>query len=307
MARVVLAKGEQEEFLRRVRTALEGGWERLAQVSGVRSRTICDWAREKWRMSFEVALQLQRHSGVQVPSGIGVLPEFWSTSKAATVRNLKWNAVYGNPGTPEGRRKGGVVSQQRRREQPERYAGSRVRLRNAIKVPPDGEEPAEFIGVVLGDGTISNHQVRIALNRNTDRAYGGYVADLAQRLFGVRVAAREPKGEKVLYLTMTGTNLVEFLVSKGLHRGNKIRQQVLSFTSCSLPLLRSVHKILCGIGLPAKCDGRRHVSIYRRAGVERYLEVVGTKNLKHLQRFAEYVRRGDRVDEGAALEMPCAG
>ncbi|MBI1893807.1 MAG: hypothetical protein HYS14_06825 [Candidatus Rokubacteria bacterium] len=264
-------------------------------------------------MSFEAALQLQRHSGVQLPRGIRVLPEFWSTSKAATVRNLKWNAVYGNPGTLEGRRKGGAVSQQRRREQPQRYAGSRVRLRNGIRIPPDGEELAEFIGVVLGDGAISNHQVRITLNGDTDRAYGGYVVDLAQRLFGARVTVGEPKGEKVLCLTMTGRNLVEFLVSKGLHRGNKVKQQVdipkwilsndglarvcvrgkpyrslgLSFTSHSLPLLRSVHRILCGIGLPAKCDGRRHVSIYKRAGIKRYLEVVGTKNPKHLQRFAE--------------------
>ena len=107
MSRVVLAKGEQGDFLRRVRIAL-GGWDRLAQMSGVRSRTIRDWARERWRMSFEAALQLQRHSGVQLPRGIRVLPEFWSTSEAATVRNLKWNAVYGNPGTPEGRRKGGA-------------------------------------------------------------------------------------------------------------------------------------------------------------------------------------------------------
>lgn len=212
----------------------------------------------------EAALQLQRHSGVQVPSGIDVLPEFWSTSKAAMVRNVRWNAVRGNPGTAEERRKGGVVSQQRRRDHPERYTGSRVRLRNAIRIPPDGEELAEFIGIVLGDGTISNYQVRIVLNRTTDSAYGGYVANLARRLFGVTVTAKEPKGE-------------------------------------------SVHRILCDIGLPAKCDGRRHVAIYRRAGVERYLEVVGTKNPKYLQRFVEWVRRGDRAAEGAALEMPCTG
>jgi len=126
MSRVVLAKGEQGDFLRRVRIAL-GGWDRLAQISGVRSRTIRDWARERWRMSFEA------------------------------------------------------------------------------------------------------HSVR----------------------------------------------------------GKPYRSLGLSFTSHSLPLLRSVHRILCGIGLPAKCDGRRHVSIYKRAGIKRYLEVVGTKNPKHLQRFAE--------------------
>ena len=56
-----------------------------------------------------------------------------------------------------------------------------------------------------------------------------------------------------------------------------------------------------------KCDGRRHVSIYSRAGIERYLEVVGTKNPKHLLRFVEWARRGDRAAEGAALEMPCTG
>ena len=350
MSRVALAKGEQEAFLRSVCTALGGGWDRLARISDVNPRTIRDWAREKWKMSFEAALRLQQHSGVRLPAGAGSLPEFWSASKAATVRNLRWNAVHGNPATPEGRRKGGLVSQQRRREEPGRYAGSRVRLRNAITVPPDGEELAEFIGIVLGDGTISRHQVRIALNRAADREYAAHVAGLARRLFGIRVATSEPEGENVIYLTMTGTNLVELLLAKGLCRGNKIKQQVdipewirvrgdlaracvrglvdtdgsiyyhshfvrgrhyrnvgLSFTSYSLPLLRSVHEILCGIRLPAKCDGRRHVSLHSRAGIERYLKEVGTSNPKHARRFADWARRGDRAAEGAALEMPCTG
>ena len=189
MSRVVLEKGKQGAFLRSIRIALGGGWAELAQVLGVSSRTIRDWAGEKWLMSFEAALQLQQHSSVRMPSVIDILPEFWSTSKAATTRTLEWNVAHGNPGTPEGRKKGGLVSQQRRREQPERYAGTRVRLRNDIKAPPEGESLAEFIGIVLGDGTISNHQVRIALNRTTDGAYGNYVADLAHKLFGLRVAA----------------------------------------------------------------------------------------------------------------------
>lgn len=219
-----------------------------------------------------------------------------------------------------------------------------------IRVPPEDEQLAEFVGIVLGDGSISNHQVRIALNRATDRAYGSYVVDLAGGLFDVTVAASEPGGENVLYLTMSATNLVEFLVGKGLSRGNKIKQQVdipewirssralaracvrglvdtdgsiyyhphsvggrryrnigLSFTSHSRPLLRSVHEILCEHGLPAKCDGRSHVLLYSRAGVEHYLKLVGTRNPKHVLKFAAWARRGDRAAEGAALEMPCTG
>ena len=350
MSRVALAKGEQGSFLRGVRTALGGGWGQVAQISGVNPRTVRDRARERWRMSLEAALRLEQHSGVRLLAGAGTPPEFWSTSKAATVRNLKWNGAHGNPGTPEGRRKGGLVSQRRRREQPERYAGSQVRLRNAIVVPPDGEELAEFIGIVLGDGTISEYQVRVALNATTDREYADYVAGLARRLFDIRVATREPDEEDVIYLTMTGRNLVEFLIGKGLCRGNKIKQRAdvpewiringdlaracvrglvdtdgsiyyhshfvrgrhyrnigLSFTSHSLPLLMSVHKTLCGVGLAAKCDGRSHVSLYSRVGIERYLEVVGTNNQKHARRFVAWARRGDRAAEGAALEMPCTG
>ncbi|MBI4590649.1 MAG: helix-turn-helix transcriptional regulator, partial [Candidatus Rokubacteria bacterium] len=93
MGRLVLSKTQGEGFLRRVRAALGGGWERVAGVAGVQPRTILDWARGRWQISYEAALRLEAHSGVPVPAGATVLPEFWSTSKAATARNFRWNAV----------------------------------------------------------------------------------------------------------------------------------------------------------------------------------------------------------------------
>lgn len=349
MSRIILAVGEQAAFLRRVREVL-GGWEKVAHFAGVHPRTARDWGREKWRVSSEAALLLERASGVAFPRPAGELPEFWSTAKAGTAGCLKRNSLHGNPGTLEGRRRGGLVSQYRRWEHPEKYAGTGVMLRKAIRLPPDDVALAEFVGIVLGDGSVSDRQVRISLNKWTDRAFVSHVVALAQSLFEIRVPVREPPGENFVYVELTGTNVVEFLVSKGVCRGNKIAHQMdlprwvrqqgdlaracvrglvdtdgciyahehevrgrryrnigLVFTSHSRPLLRSVHEVLCESGLPARCDGRSHVSIYRWAGIKRYLEAIGSRNPKHVEKYLEWARRGDRAAEGAALEMPCTG
>jgi hypothetical protein len=92
-----------------------------------------------------------------------------------------------------------------------------------------------------------------------------------------------------------------------LVRGRYYQNIGLVFTSHSRPLLLTVHRVLNEAGLPARCDNRAHVSIYRQAGVARYLEVFGTSNLKHAQKYDRWTRRGDRAAEGAALEMPCMG
>ena len=90
-------------------------------------------------------------------------------------------------------------------------------------------------------------------------------------------------------------------------RGHRYRHLGLRFSSHSVPPLRAVHGVLCEADVPARTDGRRHVSVYRGWGVARYFEIIGTSNPKHWRKYRSWTRRGDRAAEGAALEMPCTG
>lgn len=92
--------------------------------------------------------------------------------------------MYGPPGTPEGRSKGGKISQLKRTLNPEQYRGIGVIVRNSFNYPSESSKLAEFIGIMLGDGGVSKDQIKISLDMNADKEYVIIVMKLIQELFG---------------------------------------------------------------------------------------------------------------------------
>ncbi len=225
MPRVVLAEGKQQAFLDKVRATLGGQWEDLAQICGVHPRTIRDWRREKHRISPAALERLSLVANVPKPSNMQIVDDYWYVSKGGYFGGQAHVRLYGNPGIYESRRKGGLVFQQKRRENPEAYLNSGVIMRKKIHYPEESEGLAEACGIILGDGNISDHQVQISTNELADREYAEYAASLFKRLFGADVAFGK-RERSTLTLVMSGINLVEFLISKGLVKGDKIVQQV---------------------------------------------------------------------------------
>jgi intein/homing endonuclease len=76
---------------------------------------------------------------------------------------------------------------------------------------------------MMGDGGINNPwQANITLNSNADFHYISYVKALGKKLFGVTPAIRKRKIQKAVDISFASTSMVDFLVSQGLYRGNKI-------------------------------------------------------------------------------------
>ena len=83
------------------------------------------------------------------------------------------------------------------------------------------------MGIVFGDGGINNSwQLVITLNSEADAHYSFYVKSLIERLFEIKVTVRKRPSQKTLVLVSSSSNLVDFLVSKGAVRGNKIAQGI---------------------------------------------------------------------------------
>lgn len=99
--------------------------------------------------------------------------------------------------------------------------------RKKVTLPVNSEKLAELMGIVLGDGGINNvWQLVITLNSISDLEYSQYVKSLLENLFGIKVAVRKRKNKNALVLVCSSTTLVDFLVSKGAVRGNKIKQHI---------------------------------------------------------------------------------
>jgi len=179
-------------------------------------------------MSYEALLKLCRISNISIPKITKILPEYWSAKKAARLGAIERNNLYGNPGTPEGRSKGGSTTVRKFREDPEFAKMLGFKLRTPMNLPGYSSELAEFIGIMLGDGYIKSNktQAGIAFNVETDYKHAIYIQGLIRRLFDLNSSIIYDKSDKGATVLISSRNLIDFLISIGLKTGDKVVNQV---------------------------------------------------------------------------------
>jgi len=158
---------------------------------------------------------------------------------------LRRNSIYGNPATADSRRKGGIASYKKFISNPGLAALSGFKIEKEIALPGRIPALAEFIGIILGDGSISSYQVRVYFNAKTDSLYATYVHSLVDKLFRLdSTIALRPKN--TLELTISSSALVKFLAGMGLKNGSKVRQQarvpswIVNDKRCAMACLRGL-------------------------------------------------------------------
>ena len=140
---------------------------------------------------------------------------------------LRRYELYGNPGTPEGRSKGGRSTCEFFRLHPDLARQRSFGTLKEIKRPPRSVELAKFIGIMLGDGSIrSKYQLTVSFNYKTDREFAEYVARLIKRLFSIEHIISKRKDSLGADIVVSSANVIDFLLEQGLKAGNKVKNQV---------------------------------------------------------------------------------
>lgn len=99
--------------------------------------------------------------------------------------------------------------------------------RKKIKIPTESEKLAELMGIIIGDGGINNDwQLVISLNSTKDRNFSGYIKSLLWELFEIKAVIRKRPGQNTLVVVVSSMNLLDYLISKGAVKGNKIAQNI---------------------------------------------------------------------------------
>lgn len=222
--RVKFLKGQQARFILDSKEALRVSWDELAKLSGVSRRTLFEWRKENFLMSYKAVRALSKKTGEKFPNGTEILNPFWYAPKGARKGGLAVLKKYGKIGGDENRRK------EKWREWWEKEGKlSKESITNPrpFKRPRKCIELAEFVGIVLGDGGISAKQVTITLHRVTDREYADYVKKLIGKLFGVPVGVYSSPRYLADNYIISRVGLVDFLVEEmGLKKGNKIKNRI---------------------------------------------------------------------------------
>jgi len=299
----------------------------LAIYLNVSRRTLADWRRGKYTISYEHYEKLlhvaEIGSNKVKPKR---LENWWHTREAGRKGASAWADKYGSLGTPEGRRLGGRNSYILRKD-----VEGDIFKRNAIFAPPRSKFLSEFIGAMIGDGNMTNYQVSIYLSSLVDEEYGLHIVRLAKELFGIKPTMKKIEGINCLRILISSIELVEFLKQSGVLKGNKIRQNLdvpgwiledqeyaiaclrgmfdtdgsifqechkvkeklycyprWSLVSASPYLRESIKEILNDLDFCPKIRNNRSVNLESLIDISRYFGVIGSSNPKHLRRWAQF-------------------
>ncbi|MDP2630659.1 MAG: hypothetical protein Q8P56_04585 [Candidatus Uhrbacteria bacterium] len=215
-----------EKFFSDVRKRTGFTFEKLGEICGVHRRSFSDWKSGELLMPSRVFEKIIKVAVIERPK-YKVLPDYWHIRDAASKGGTRRLELYGPPGTFEGRKKGGRRTREFFLANPALAAQVGFKLRKEIVIPPMSTDLAEMVGIMLGDGGITQYQAIVTLNSVDDRQYVDYVAKLFKKLFRVEVDFVKPKNSKAIDIRVSNKNLVEYFIKKhSLSIGSKIRAQV---------------------------------------------------------------------------------
>lgn len=221
--RVLFSKGKQKKFLDTVIGKIS--IKEVARICDISQRTIRDWRREKFLMDFSALRKICKKANISLPHSIKLKDKYWYAINGASAGGLAVFQKYGKIGGDSEYRKKKWYEWW---EKKGKYkSGTFPNLPKPIKKPAFSKELAEFVGIMLGDGGISQYQTCITLHDKDDKKYSLFVIGLIKKLFSVPVTIFHRKSDSTIRILVSRTGLVNFCVQKiGLKMGNKIRQQV---------------------------------------------------------------------------------
>lgn len=222
--RVIFPKGKQKKFIEVVKGKLGLNLKELANLAGIHIRSLTDWKREKYSMSLTALEKFCRKADLPKPTGIKIKEPFWYVSKGSLTGWLAVKKKYGGriPVDEEYRKKKWYEWWNKKG----RYRKDLITgITKPFKEPRKSKELAEFTGIMIGDGGMTKSQIRITLNKETDKDYCNFVENLINKIFKVPVSRSYRKNQNAVDLVISRSELVNFCNEKlGLKIGDKLKQ-----------------------------------------------------------------------------------
>lgn len=300
-------------------------FKKIASKINFSVRTINDWRRGSHTLSLKVFQRLIKIAGVKKEKiSVKLLPELWHIKNAARMGAYARMKLYGNVGTTEGRRKGGINSLKIHRQRKTNF-----QLLKRIKKPRKSKKLAELLGIFIGDGHLSEYQASVTTNSETDREHALFACNLIKNLFDIIPTLKKKKDKNVLNIVVSSKNIVQFLKKNGMPIGNKIKNNLSvpdwifkkisyqiafirglfdtdgciyidthitdkkiyryfgwAITSYADKLITDVVKILKNLEFtPTHCFTQKSVYLRKQKEIKKYFLEIGTSNPKHYRRY----------------------
>lgn len=308
--------------------AVSKHWGDHAQYLKISPRTLYDWRRGTLTIPYHSFQSLCRLAKISEKNfTLKMLSDFWHTKEAGKKGAIASIRLYGNPGTKNGRRKGGLASLQTHKK-----LGTAFKMLVLVHKPKHSKKLAEFLGIMFGDGHLSQYQISVTTNSETDRQHAYFVQELITVLFKLPSRVRKRPNQNALEIIASSKNLVTFIHELGMPIGNKLRAGLKiphwvqsnktfsrsfirglfdtdgciyrdshtingkhydhmgwAITSYSLSLVHDILSLLKRWNYsPTFKSPQKSVFIRRQAEIHRYFKEIGTSNKKHMGRYNQF-------------------
>ena len=316
-------------FLKTKTSQKNASLNKLASLFNVNKRTLINWKRGKTTMPEYVFKRLVKLSRLESHNfSFKILPEFWHIKKAGRKGAYARMKLYGNIGTPEGRKKGGLASIITHKKNNTLFNNIK-----SIKRPQKSERLAELLGILFGDGHLSAYQASITTNAKTDKEHAIFTQKLIAELFRIKVSLKLRKKMSVVDIIASSRRLVKFLNRAGMPIGDKIKNNLTvpswikqkkiykkafirglfdtdgciyldkhrikskqykhlgwAITSYASKLVIDVLDILKDLGFsPTNRATQKSVYLRRQEEIHNYFKKIKTNNPKHGNRFIKFI------------------
>jgi hypothetical protein len=222
--RAIFPKGEQKKFILDAKDKLDLRWKELSVLLKISEKSLKGWRDEKNSMTLEAVKVIGKSTGKKKPMNVKIKDRFWYVKRGAKKGGLAVYKKYGIIGGDQEKRK---EKWRKWWEKEGRHKKYKILEPLPFKKPLLSEELAEFVGIILGDGGISQRQITVTLNRITDKEYFKFVGMLVKKLFDTNFGIYKSPNYLADDIVISRTGIVKYCTKElGLKIGNKIKNQV---------------------------------------------------------------------------------
>jgi hypothetical protein len=197
--RLNLFEGKLNELIGNYRKKYDLKWSEFSEKIGVSTSVLKDWYYERRLIPEEYFYEIDEDNKFE---------RFILERKKS-----KWGQI-----------KGGLIS---------KANNSKIKY---IKFPKMNKKLAEFIGIVLGDGTLRKYSIEISGDKRYDTFYFNYIKSLVKDLFNLNISLYRDINKNTLCLVIFSVDLCKYINEKfDLPYGDKIKNE----SKIPKPILRN--------------------------------------------------------------------
>ncbi len=216
--RIKFTPGKQRIFLSELERHLEMSKDSIAKRYSISRRAYSDILSEKTTLPCRIFNDAP--NSLQKKFKVTYLDQYWYCKKGAKKGGEVTYKKYGKVPVNESLRKKAFLQWWER-------TGNKISVITKprdIQINTTSTDYAELIGIILGDGHISQYQISITLHSVVDRKYIRHVRDLIKKVLHIDAVAIKRNNVTILYIN--SIKVVKHLYSIGVPPGNKTKLQV---------------------------------------------------------------------------------